>query len=573
MSSAPALRLAVAFACALAAAAPAESAPQLLAEAPAASGEQQPVAEPAEVEDLVLERLPEPPLDALEPAVAEQLVAARLQVDELIAGDEPPTRQQLADHYGALGQLYHAYDLAFSAEPAYRNAAQLAPEDRRWPYYLGVLAQQAGRLAEATHRFDRVLTLEPRDVPTRFRQAEALRELGEVEVAKKHLEILLQLLPESPAALALLGEIALEGDDPETAVALLERALDQAPDANRLHWPLGMAYRRLGDAEKAMTHLEQRGKVGVRPPDPLVAELDELQRGERVFILRGRMAYGAGRYAQAAEAFREAIAARPEAARARVNLAAALAQLGDADGAIAELRQAIELEPDNATALFNLGRMLVFRGELAEAKSALERAVELAPGDLEARLELAQLLRRGGEWEPALEHFRAVLESAPLDEEAKHGEAVALTELGRYREAIEALEDALSQLPRQGRWAHDLAQLLAGVPDSDLRDGERALYLARNVHRAQPTVRSAQTLAMALAETGDCTAAADVQRQAIDQIVREGGDEALASPVTQQMVRTLTHYRRSDPCRYPVAEPETAERSALTPADPGEGEG
>lgn len=539
--------------------------------APSAESSQaeSPQTPPAEPEDLVLEKLPDPPLDSLEEAVAEQLRAARQQLTDLFQGSEPPTRGQLAEHFGALGQLYQAYDLLFSAAPAYRNAARLAPEDLRWYYYLGVLAQEEGRLPEAAGLFQKTLEISPRDVPTRYRLAEVLRDLGEADAAYQHLELLLQLLPESPSALALMGEIELQRDNPEAAAKLLERALFQEPEADRLHWPLHLAYRQLGEQEKALSHLEQRGSVGVRPPDPLMNELKGLLRGELVHILRGRLAFGVGQYEEAAKEFATAVAAAPESTTARVNLAAALNQLGDSDGALTQLREALTVDEENATAHYNLGQLLAHGGQIDEAIESLTRAVDLKPGDLQAHRDLAQLHRQRQDWEEALEHYRSVLAIEALDEEAKLGEGVVLTELGRYQEAIESLEHGLSVVPRQGRWAHALAQLLAGAPNLELRNGERALYLAENVHQAQPTVRTAQTLAMALAETGECAAAADLQRQAIEQFLREGGDEAKASPVAQQMYRTLAHYRRSAPCRYPAAEPGDAERASLPPEAPG----
>ena len=70
----------------------------------------------------------------------------------------------------------------------------------------------------------------------------------------------LDLHPQSPAARAQMGELALARGEHQRAVELLASVLEQVPAANRLHYPLGMAYRGLGQREKAMEHL---GKVGV----------------------------------------------------------------------------------------------------------------------------------------------------------------------------------------------------------------------------------------------------------------------------------------------------------------------
>jgi len=68
--------------------------------------------------------------------------------------------------------------------------------------------------------------------------------------------------------LARLGELAVVEKQYQTAVYFLTLALQRLPDANRLHYSLGLAYRGLGDKEKARAHLAKRGSVGVKTPDP-----------------------------------------------------------------------------------------------------------------------------------------------------------------------------------------------------------------------------------------------------------------------------------------------------------------
>ena len=49
-----------------------------------------------------------------------------------------------ADTYGELGQLYQAYSFDAAATASYRDAEAMAPDDPRWPYYLGGLARRRG---------------------------------------------------------------------------------------------------------------------------------------------------------------------------------------------------------------------------------------------------------------------------------------------------------------------------------------------------------------------------------------------------------------------------------------------
>src|SRR4029079_2399681 len=91
--------------------------------------------------------VPEPRLDDLEPAVAEQIRDAQERTAGIVA--KGGSSREIGGAYGSLARVYHAYELLDSAEPAYLNARRLASGNSEWPHLLGVLYQQTGRLEEA----------------------------------------------------------------------------------------------------------------------------------------------------------------------------------------------------------------------------------------------------------------------------------------------------------------------------------------------------------------------------------------------------------------------------------------
>ena len=240
----------------------------------------------------------------------------------------------------------------------------------------------------------------------------------------------------------------------------------EAPGADRLHYPLGLAYRGLGEGAKAADHLARAGKTGVRPADPLRDEVEGLRTGERVHLAKGKAALQAGRTAEASQEFRRALAARPESVAARINLASALSGLGDRAGALALLRQAVAAEPGNATARFNLGLLLAAGGEAAAAREQLAAAVAMRPEDAEAHRALGQTLLDTGEPGAALAEYGRAVALAPADEAARLGEAEALARLGRFVEARDRLQAGRRALPQSRPLADGLARLLAacGAP-------------------------------------------------------------------------------------------------------------
>lgn len=503
-------------------------------------------APPAGDEAAALQPVPYPSLEGLDKAVADQLASQQDTLRQLLerAGDD---EQTLTAVYGELGTFYHAYELLEAAQVCYENASHLAPLDARWPYYLGHIHQQAGRLEEAAASFRRVLELLPKDYATRVHLGSIYLELNRLDAAREVLEKALELDAPPAAAQARLGEIALSEKRYGDAVQLLEAAVTAVPAANRLHYPLALAYRGLGEKDKARDHLAQRGIVGLRPPDPLLEALQEYKQGARVHILRGRVAFRAGHYEEAAEAFRTALAAEPESAGARVNLASALVQLGAAEEALGLLREAVEREPESSAARYNLGVLLAAQGDDAGAIEHLTVAARLDQRDYQAALALGAALRRTGQLQAALALYDRALGLHPEEEEPRLRQAGVLVDLGRYRQAFLVLEAGHEMLPEAGRLAAAFARLLAACPDASLRDGDRALGLSQAVFQARPSFPHAENVALAYAELGDCAQAAEWQRRALTA--------AEGSPRAAALREALARYEAGPPCRPPYESP------------------
>ena len=263
--------------------------------------------------------MPHPSLEGLEGAWPTSSAETRAVLEETLSSDKA-SRAELAEAYGELGRLYQAYELNDPADLAYHDAQSLSPKDFRWAYYHAYLLQHMGRFSDAEKVYARALSIQPTDVTAMIHLGEVYLELGRFDKAEEAAERALDLAPGQPAATALLGRAKLAEGDSQKAIELLEKALAAVPGANRLHYPLGMAYRAAGQMDKAREHLGEAGKVGLKPPDPLIDQLGDLKRGSRVHVLRGRMAFRAGRYGDAATEFQQAVDADGKDVTARVNL-------------------------------------------------------------------------------------------------------------------------------------------------------------------------------------------------------------------------------------------------------------
>ena len=484
-----------------------------------------------------------PDLTKLEEGVREQI--AKLQ-DSLaaIVKDPKTSDAALSDAYGKLGQLYHAYSLSSPARDSYFNANRLSPTDFRWVYLLAKLDQQDGRFDEAISKFRIARTLRADYVAVPVNLGNIFLELNQLDAAVESFNAALQIDPNNPAAHYGLGQVSISKHSYSQAVDHFEKTLEQVPGANRVHYSLAMAYRGLGDADKAKAHLAQQGTVGVRASDPLVDALQDLIVGERVYLSRGKLAFEARRYTEAVVEFRKAVAAMPESVTARVNLGAALTLVGDLEGAVEQFEQALRIEPGKANAHYNLAVLLARQNKHEQAVEHLRAALSVDQNDLSARVLLAQELLRSEHFEEALAEFSRVAQADPNNEAALFEQVRLLYRMGQFKQALQLLETAHTQYPQKGRIALMLSYLLSTAPEVELRNGARALDLAQRIYKATGAVQHGVLIGMALAELGRCSEASEWQRRLILDAERAGNTDQLA-----KLRAGLTVYEDVKPCR------------------------
>jgi tetratricopeptide (TPR) repeat protein len=244
------------------------------------------------------------------------------------------------------------------------------------------------------------------------------------------------------------------------------------------------------------------------------------------------------RYREAVLTYEGALQLEPDYADAHYNLGNSLRALGQSTNAIASYERAIALRPNLADAHLNLGYELLQLGRRVEARTAFERSLAVGKGSLKAHYILGKLSREEGDLIQAISHWRAFLAGYPDHAAARTqlaaalGEqnnstaalteaqeairrspnyapahfclAVLLDQQGRTTEAVRAYEETLKLNPEDAEALNNLAWTLTSCPDDKIRNGPRAVELAR---RACELTRSQSalllgTLAAAYAEAG-----------------------------------------------------------------------
>jgi len=505
-----------------------------------------------------LKPVPMPDVSAFEPSVRNAVTAARTMFDRVAASKPDDTTLGVA--YGELAMTYHAQDLVAPAAVAYENAHLLAPNDKRWPYLQGHLYNDASRVADAIHSFEAAHAIDRNDPPTLQALGQVYLQQGEFDKAQALFERLSNDKNSRAAALAGLGKVALARHDYRVAVDRFEEALKLWPGATRLRQPLAMAYQGAGDRAKAEETLKQYAIDGGEPAvdDPIADALGDKVAASKVLLRRGQRFGKAQRFDLAEKAFRAAVDADPDNAEALANLGISLANLGRIQEAEASLSKSLAMDAANAVAHMSLGVVYDRQGRDQAAIEQYVAALSRDPDNSQARVYLADAKMRLGQAAEAVPIYREALDKSPGSPRMQYSLAIADIKAGRYADARRVLEEVLAANPGSQVFTNALARILATAPDASVRDGPRALQMAKTLFEATRSPDVGVTYAMALAQNGNYDEAVKLQRETM--IAFERSKLEVSKPFLQ---RNLARYERREPSRegWPADDPVFAPRA------------
>lgn len=175
----------------------------------------------------------------------------------------------------------------------------------------------------------------------------------------------------------------------------------------------------------------------------------------------------------------------------------------------------------------------------------LQAVARINPNDFGARFLLARELSRIGRFDEALDQFAFIVQGDPNNEEALLEQVRILQQKKRYRDALSRLEKGHSLNPQKSQTAAWLAHMLAASPQYELRDGARAFKLAQLVYEANRSLEHGSLVAMALAELGRCSEAADWLRK----MIAEAEQQRLDPEYLVTLRTELSRYEKGPPCR------------------------
>jgi tetratricopeptide (TPR) repeat protein len=242
--------------------------------------------------------------------------------------------------------------------------------------------------------------------------------------------------------------------------------------------------------------------------------------------------------------FSHALAVTKNNDLAHLNLGVALQLQGKSDQAMAHYREALRLNPQLYEADSNIAKLFYEMNKPEEAVDYCVRAIQLNPKRAALHTRLGLVLVKLNQFDEALEQFSQAAQLDVDDAEPRFQTGKTLLKLGRDAEAMPHFHEALKMDPNNFQMLIYVASILAADENPQIRNGNEALALAEKANQLTHNSQSVglDTLAMALAETGNFNEAAQTETQAIPLAKK---DDASLMEQKLQLYKNHQPYRES----------------------------
>jgi len=358
------------------------------------------------------------------------------------------------------------------------------------------------------------------EVHAKFQEALALHQSGRLAQAQEAYRQVLKVQPEHFDALHLLGVIAAQNGDSESAVAQIGKAIAINPHNAVANYNLGVALQKLGRHEAALSHYGRAIAL-----NPGYAEAHH-NHGVALQALK--------RHEAAVQSYERAIVLRPDYAEAHNNRGIALNDLRQHEAAVQSYERAIAIRPNYAEAYSNRGNALQALKHSEAALQSYEKAIALKPDHAEAYGNRGNVLRNQRQYEAALRSYDGAIALDSGLAEVWYNRGIVLQDLGQDEAALQSYDRALSLKPDYADVYYNRSKALV-----DTRRYEEALASCDRALALNPDFSDA------LCNRGNALLALDRHEEALssfDQAISAQPDHADAFSNRGNALRNLKRY-------------------------------
>ncbi len=469
-----------------------------------------------------------------------------LPLKQALTNSDSKARQSLEDveALGRLAMIYHANRYYPRADRVYARAAQLAPQDYRWPYLRALVLAEQGRQEDVVTLLESASQLAPGKAYVHLEWAEVAMKQGQLDLAETAYVGLLQEDPGLLPARIGMARVANRREDWPQVEQLLSPFLQSPPKYRGVHQLLAAAYHAQGKADHAeeQEHILDRRPLidAIRYHDPLTEKLDELCYQRDLILKIIDLADRWNHYDKMLFMAERAVAIAPEDADAHHALSRALilARPQDPEAftrAMSHHERGLALQPEDLQPLKYFCQALFEKKRFDIIAPLLERYLTAFPEDSQTYNNLGYALIQNGEAEKAIRYLRRAVSYDPQDPQLRQHLGKTLADQGQIREAIRVFREGLD-VEFNLALANNLAWLYATSSEEELRNGEEAVALAEKACEQTRNMdyRLLHTLSAAYAEQGRFVEAADTAQTAF-HLAEQAGQPAQAAEIRESL--------------------------------------
>jgi tetratricopeptide (TPR) repeat protein len=373
-----------------------------------------------------------------------------------------------------------------------------------------------GDVKQAKAMLDAALKSTVADDETRSKALTLRSAFGDKPEARlADLDEAIRLHPGDPQPLRLRAAAKLTMNKPAEAVADFDEAIKLVPTHAATHEARGLALaaqQKWDEAKKSLTR---------------AAEL--LPQSPAAIIQRGRVNLLAGDAKSAIADAEQALEITPDLPEAILLRGRARQAAGDKKGALEDVETLLTRFPNAPAALRSRVALLLDDEKYAESVPDLEKLAELEPDDDAILLQLAVVQNALKKHAEVIVIADKLLKRDPANWRAVRIRGDAQLNAGKQAAAIADYDAALKIEPKDTGILNNLAWVLCTSPDDKLRDGKRAVELAKQACELSDykTVHILSTLAAAYAEQGDFDKAKEWSNKALKMAESDREKESL----------------------------------------------
>ena len=363
------------------------------------------------------------------------------------AYDYARTHPKEAKASGTLGMILQTYSLFREAIKYYQYAADLDRNEFRWIYYLGLVEAEQGECEQAASHLRLALHIDPDYVPAKLHLANCLLASADWDGSQLLYNEIVKQDPDNPDAYYGLGRIRASRHDYVAAAQAYNKALAEFPPFGAAHYALALAYRALGDTERAEEQLrlfEEHKTDAPAANDQLLIEVHALNRSAIFQVQVGIDLERQGKVEESAAAHEKALSIDGNLVQAHINLIKLYGELGQFEKAEQHYRAATQLDPASAESYYNYGVLLLSAEKYQGSEDAFRKTIDINPYYADAHNNLGYLLERKRLLLEAAAEYQRAIENKPSDRQAHFNLGRILVNERKYQEGIAELEKTIA---------------------------------------------------------------------------------------------------------------------------------